>query len=588
MPSYPNITPNLGKINFDDIKKSMIDYMKSQDTLKDFNFDGSVMQTLINVLAYNTYYYAFYSNMVANESFLDSAQRIDSLISLTKPLGYFVPLRTSARATVNVSGLTSDIPEYAKFRGLDTDGVVYDFYTLKSYANEDSQAMNVEIVEGRLTSGLDVTNLINTQKQRFFINDANIDASTIKVRVQKNGAINPDNVKEPWTLVDNFGSYSVADQNVFYLERANNGVYVLFGKINSLGNSVDTTNDRIFLDYLSSSGKAANDIVAFSLIDNLGTNINIGLVKKAHGGLDEPDLDLVRFAAPKSFGAQNRAVTKDDIKALIAPFFESPSDFNVFGGEELFPQRFGRVFFTADLNPNNSDDQLVIQNIYNILSDKCVVTVLPEFTNPKSLAIQNQVAFTLNTNRLAQTNNQTSNELIRNGIKSILNTNYDTAGSYNYTFNAADAISEIIATYPDVVIEPSDFRIYYTETFTTSGKITINLENELDIPYFIDYELTSEFQNKFGQVVKLAAYLLPSQNKYEFFNLKTLRKQQDGTFTSSTQVLGRINVKKGIIEIYSDRLAGSQVTVAIDFKNSYFATKTNNKVVFTTNTVEFK
>lgn len=588
MPSYPNITPNLGKINFDDIKKSMIDYMKSQDTLKDFNFDGSVMQTLINVLAYNTYYYAFYSNMVANESFLDSAQRIDSLISLTKPLGYFVPLRTSARATVNVSGLTTDIPEYAKFRGLDTDGIVYDFYTLQSYADVDSQAMNVEIVEGILTSGLDVTNLINTQKQRFFINDANIDASTIKVRVQKNGAINPDNVKEPWTLVDNFGSYSVADQNVFYLERANTGVYVLFGKINSLGNSVDTTNDRVFLDYLSSSGKAANDIVSFSLVDNLGVNINIGLVKKAHGGLDEPDIDLVKFAAPKSFGAQNRAVTKDDIKALIAPFFASPTEFNVFGGEEIFPQRFGRVFFTADLDPNSADDQLTIQNIYNILSDKCVVTVLPEFTNPKSLAIQNEVAFTFNTNRLAQSNNQTSNELIRNGIKNILNTKYDTSGSYNFTFNAADAITEITSTYPDVIIEQNDFRIYYTETFISSGRITINLENELNIPYYTDYELTNEFQNKYGQTVKLVAYLLPSQNKYEFLNLKTMRKQLDGTFVTSNQVLGRINVKKGIIEIYPERLPGTQVTVSVDFKNSYFNSKTINKVVFTTNTVEFK
>lgn len=586
MPSYPNVTPNLGKINFDDIKKSITDYLKAQDTLKDFNFEGSVIQTLINVLAYNTYYYAFYSNMVANESFLDSAQRIDSLISLTKPLGYFVPLRTSARATVNVTGLTSDIPEYARFSGVDTDGVIYNFYTLQSYQNIDSAAFNVEIIEGTLTQGLNVTNLINTSKQRFFINDPNIDASTIKVKVQKNGVTSPDNPKQPWTLVDNFGSFSVADQNVFYLERANNGVYVLFGKINSLGNSVDTANDYVFVDYLTSNGSAANDIVAFSLLDNLGANINIGLVKKSHDGRDEPDIDLIKFAAPKVFGAQNRAVTKEDIKGLIAPFFATTKDFTVYGGEEIFPQRFGRVFFTADLDPNDEDDQLLIQNIYNILIDKCVVTVIPEFTVPRTLSIQNEVSFTFNSNRSSTAAN--SDELVRNGIKTLLVNNYNSIGSYNFVFNSSDAIDDILSVYPDVIVEPSDFRLFYEETFSYDGKITINLENEINIPPFTYFEITNEFRNKQNQIVKLAAYITPSQDKFEFFNLKTLRKLTDGTFVPYSQTLGRMNIKKGIIEIYDNRLSGTSVTVSIDFKNSYFTAKTNNKIKFTTGTVEIK
>ena len=187
MPSYPNLTPDLGKINFSDIKTSITNYLKNQDSLKDFNFEGSVMQTLINTLAYNTYYYAFYANMVANESFLDSAQRLDSLISLTKPLGYFVPLRTSAKAVINISGLVDDIPEFCSFRGLNSDGIVYNFYTIKSYDGASGQVLSVELYEGNLVQNLEVTNLFDNIKQRFFINDANIDASTIKVRIAKNG-----------------------------------------------------------------------------------------------------------------------------------------------------------------------------------------------------------------------------------------------------------------------------------------------------------------------------------------------------------------------------------------------------------------
>jgi|LakMenEpi03Aug12_release.lakeMendotaPanAssembly.Ray.scaffolds.fasta_scaffold40126_4 hypothetical protein len=584
MPSYPNLTPDLGKINFSDIKTSITNYLKNQDSLKDFNFEGSVMQTLINTLAYNTYYYAFYGNMIANESFLDSAQRIDSLISLTKPLGYFIPLKTSAKAVVNVSGLILDIPQFASFRGLNSDGIVYNFYTIKSYDGTSGQALDVEIYEGNLVKNLEVTNLFDNIKQRFFINDTNLDASTIKVRVARNGQ-NVTTSATEWSLVDTFGSIPVINQDVFYLERANNGVYVTFGKINSLGNSVDGNADKIFIDYLSSSGAAANDISAFSLTEpDIAGNVGIGLVQKSQGGLDEPDIDLVKFAAPKAFGAQNRAVTKDDIKALIAPFFQSPNDFNVFGGDEIFPQRFGRVFFTANLNPNNDEDALKIQNIYNILLDKCVVTVLPEFTLPKNLTILNDVTMRFTTTR--STSSPASDQNIKNGVKNILLNNYNSSGSYNFEFKATDAITDIQEQYPDVIIESNDFRIYYRETFTNNGLITINLENELDIPYFIDYDITGEFKNKSNVTVKLVAYYTPAQNKFAFFNLKTLKKNSDGTFSPSTEVLGRINVKKGIIEIYDKRLSGTSVSVEIDFKNSYFKSTTNSLVSFITNSVE--
>ena len=585
MPSYPNLTPDLGKINFSDIKTSITNYLKNQDSLKDFNFEGSVMQTLINTLAYNTYYYAFYGNMVANESFLDSAQRLDSLISLTKPLGYFVPLRTSAKAVINISGLVADIPEFCSFRGLNSDGIVYNFYTIKSYDGASGQVLSVELYEGNLVQNLEVTNLFDNIKQRFFINDANIDASTIKVRIAKNGQNTTTATATPWTLIDIFGSVPAANQNVFYLERANNGVYVLFGKTNSLGNSVDGNADEIFIDYLSSSGAAANNISAFSLTQsNIAENVGIGLVQSSRGGRNEPDIDLVKFAAPKAFAAQNRGVTKDDIKALIAPFFDSANDFNVFGGDEIFPQRFGRVFFTANLNPNNDEDALKIQNIYDILLDKCVVTVLPEFTLPKNLTILNDVTFKFTSTR--STASTVVDQNVKNDIKNILLTNYNSSGKYNFEFKATDAIVDIEAEYPEVLIEPSDFRIYYTETFNTNGLITINLENELDIPFFIDYEITGEFKNKFNQTVKLAAYYTPAQNKFAFFNLKTLKKNSDGTFSSSTEVLGRINVKKGIIEIYDKRLTGTSVTVEVDFKNSYFKSNTNSLVSFITNSVE--
>jgi hypothetical protein len=591
MATYPNMTPNLGKLNFEDIKTSLTGYLKNQDTLKDFNFEGSVIQTLINLLAYNTYYYAFYSNMVSNEVYLDSAQRLDSLISLAKPLGYFVPLKTASKATINVSGLISDIPEYTEFRGKNADGIVFSFYTIESYVQTDSDALGVEIYQAKnLIKDLEVTNSFDQNKQRFFISDPDMDASTLKVKVQVGGLVDNTAPKESWTLSDNFGSTPVINQNVYYLERANNGVYVLFGKVNSLGNAVNGSSDRIFVDYIATNGDAGNGINNFTLVDtSIGSNVDIDTVpsgSSSSGGRNEPDLDLIRFAAPKIFGAQNRAVTKDDIKGLIAPFFESENDFNVFGGEEIFPQRFGRVFFTASLDPTNEGDQTKIQNIYNILRDKCVVTVVPEFTQPKNYTVNNSVDISFRSSSLRSS---IEKQIVKNNIKQLLNSNYDTLGSYNFYFNAEDAVAQILDTYDDVIIEPNDFLFSYTQTFSNSSeKITINLENELDIPNFTEVDVTSVYKNLDNTSIKLVAYVTPADNKYDFINLRTKRKLSNTSFTTVPEINGRINLKKGIIEIYENRISTVPVVVTATFKNKYFKSQLNNRIKFTTSTVEIK
>jgi hypothetical protein len=591
MATYPNMTPNLGKLNFEDIKTSLTGYLKNQDTLKDFNFEGSVIQTLINLLAYNTYYYAFYSNMVSNEVYLDSAQRLDSLISLAKPLGYFVPLKTASKATINVSGLISDIPEYTEFRGKNADGIVFSFYTIESYVQTDSDALGVEIYQAKnLIKDLEVTNSFDQNKQRFFISDPDMDASTLKVKVQVGGLVDNTAPKESWTLSDNFGSTPVINQNVYYLERANNGVYVLFGKVNSLGNAVNGSSDRIFVDYIATNGDAGNGINNFTLVDiSIGSNVDIDTVpsgSSSSGGRNEPDLDLIRFAAPKIFGAQNRAVTKDDIKGLIAPFFESENDFNVFGGEEIFPQRFGRVFFTASLDPTNEGDQTKIQNIYNILRDKCVVTVVPEFTQPKNYTVNNSVDISF---KSSSTRSSIEKQIVKNNIKQLLNSNYDTLGSYNFYFNAEDAVAQILDTYDDVIIEPNDFLFSYTQTFSNSSeKITINLENELDIPNFTEVDVTSVYKNLDNTSIKLVAYVTPADNKYDFINLRTKRKLSNTSFTTVPEINGRINLKKGIIEIYENRISTVPVVVTATFKNKYFKSQLNNRIKFTTSTVEIK
>ena len=150
MATNENIPPTLGSLDFNEIKNSLIDYLRNQNIIKDYNYEGSVIRTLIDLLAYNTFYYAYYTNMIASEMFLDSAQRIESVVSLVKPLGYTVSGKKSARARVTLTGLlevpNNIIPKHSIFYAVNNDGINYVFRNLEDVNIVDSQC-DVDIVE---------------------------------------------------------------------------------------------------------------------------------------------------------------------------------------------------------------------------------------------------------------------------------------------------------------------------------------------------------------------------------------------------------------------------------------------------------
>ena len=130
--AIPTPPPQIGSLDFKEIKQNLINYLQGQSIIQDYNFEGSVVQTLIDLLAYNTFYYAYYTNMIASEMFLDSAQRLDSIISLVKPLGYTISGKRSSRAQINLSGVINNyVPAHSIIFGINEDGIQYTFYTLE-------------------------------------------------------------------------------------------------------------------------------------------------------------------------------------------------------------------------------------------------------------------------------------------------------------------------------------------------------------------------------------------------------------------------------------------------------------------------
>lgn len=391
------INPLLGNLNYDAIKSSIKEHLKQQDTFLDYDFEGSALNTILDVLAYNTMYYAYYANMIASEMFLDTAQRDESIISLVKPLGYVVPGKTSARGRGKIrSGGTrySEVPKYTRIVGNNNSGIEYNFYTVDTYSLDlDGEAL-VSFAEGKnLTREQPLT--IDSTTQKGFIAGLDTDISTLTVEVWNPSPEDGSLPKwEEWSRATNTESNLTPDSRVYWLERSELGFFVVFGSnfgsssVEQLGRQIsDETPVRV--SYLTSSGEAGNDVGNWKIVasGNLG-NASVDVISLSSGGTDTPDIEMIRFFAPKWFAGQDRAVTVDDCRALLAKngFVGGNQDpysqFNVWGGETMTPPRYGRVFVT--LANTAESDPVAASRAIEILEKKTCVTILPEFVNPQT------------------------------------------------------------------------------------------------------------------------------------------------------------------------------------------------------------
>ena len=456
-------TPDLTLLNFSDIKTSLTDYLKNQSVFSGYNFEGSTIQTLIDLLSYNTYYYAFYSNMMSSEVFLDSAQSINSIISLVKPLGYTVPGLKSATSSITVDAV---VPPYTKFNGVFGNGVYYSFYNKEELAPETVST----ITEGTLTLKSDISNSINLTNQTYMLDETDVDISTIRIYVTPSSGTETE-----WTNVNRFPNNN---EMVFYVERDGDIFTIQFGKENTLGKSILQT-DTVTITYLTSSGTSANGINSFS--SSVG---NITSKTTSAGGNDGPDINSIKFAAPKIFSSQDRAVTKNDYYGLLTEntMFDSVNDFIVYGGDELYPPKYGRVFVSYD---NTITDAPTVTDIVSFLKNKNTLTIIPEYTIPKKIDIGITIQIVWKSNATETDKNTT-----KTGIQSMFSTQYQydtpTVYKFNNKFSYAEFRESVMNTYSNFI---SNF-IFLNTIFTTQiNKLSnineFSLENNLNINFGI-------------------------------------------------------------------------------------------------------
>ena len=389
----------VANLDFEDIKVALKDYMRAQTEFTDYDFEGSALSNLIDVLAYNTYYTAFNTNMVVNELFIDSATLRDNVVALAKQLGYTPKSITAPTAyisfTVTYDNPTTDTELFLKKGSGFTatyDGTVYQYVVTEDakaqVSNDQAVFTNVPIREGTLLTSNFTVN--SQDSQRFILDNKDIDTNTIKVKVYPGGG----SFNEPYLLATNILGVD-GNSKVFFLDEIEDERYELLFGDGVLGKKLDS-GTLISIDYLTTSGPASNGVRTFvfsGVLENINgvtpnKSITVQSTVAASGGEEIESLTKIKYNAPKTFGAQDRAVTADDYEAIVRNIYPATSDIIIFGGEDQVPPEYGKVFISLKPKDQSYLTSLTKQEIVKELKKYVVASVEPKLVDPSILYVE--------------------------------------------------------------------------------------------------------------------------------------------------------------------------------------------------------
>lgn len=459
----------VAELDFDAIKTNLKNFLKSQTEFTDYNFDGSGMSVLLDLLAYNTHYMGYYMNMIANEMFIDTAQTRRSVVSHAKLLGYTPRSRVCSKAIVNVvfantspynSGTTT-LPRFSRFASTSKDSASYVFVntettTVTRSANGNFIMQNLELKEGQPQGYSFEFNVQSNPKQIFELPDYGIDINTLRVQVQVSSQ---KTTRETYVRAEDATEVN-SSSLVYYIEENRNGKYQIYFGNNIIGKGLDDGN-IVNVTYLVSSGTEANGIRSFRLMDEIiGLSSTTTLVSESSAGAIEESLENIKFVAPKSFISQNRAVTKNDYISLINRKYPYFSAVTVWGGEENNPPVFGKVFFSAKPLGNYQITVAEIEHIIeNVIKPFSIVTITPEYVAPDYIFLNLDVNVVYNPTKTNRTEGQVKS-VVRSAIINYANQNLN---NFNITYKNSKIVKEI--DNADKAIENNEIQLTLEKRF---------------------------------------------------------------------------------------------------------------------------
>ena len=379
-------------LEFDAIKSNLKSYLSAQTTFQDYDFEGSGMDVLLDILAYNTHYMGYYANMIGNEMFMDSASLRESVVSHAKHLNVIPNSVTAPTAYLNMtftpptSPTSLTIAKDTKFT-TSISATSYTFTTTAATTITPASGVysvtNLAIKEGKILNKSYTVDLADTT-QRFIIPNATVDTSTISVTVQNSSS---DTTVVSWADGNSLDVTTITStQKVYFLQEVEEGKYELIFGDGAVGKQLADGN-IIFIEYLVTGGVTANQASSFTAVGSVAgltsANYTLTVASAASGGADAESISSLKNNAPKLYQAQKRATTKDDYKAILLAERSDIDSITIYGGEDASPPVYGKVYIAIKPTGNTSYSNTAKDDIKTaILKKTNVVTVIPEIVDP--------------------------------------------------------------------------------------------------------------------------------------------------------------------------------------------------------------
>ncbi len=471
---------NITDLDFDDVESSLKEYLKGQTTLKDYNFEGSNLATLIDLLAYSAHTSAFNANMVASEMFLDTAQIRKNVVSRAKELGYTPSSRTAAKAkfdlTVTSPRVGGVVPSSLTInRGHEFttvfDGTSFTFIALDNKTiSPDGGTFtfkDLEIFQGKLTT--DIYRFDNQiSNQRFALLNSNIDTSTIKINITSNNTVTA------WTKAGDLTGIT-SSSNVYYVQENDEGLFEVYFGDGIIG-AQPKDGDQISISYLVTDDTHANGASIFSMSTSISGNSDVVFTNtlSASGGKDIETTDQIKFSASKFYTSQNRLVTVQDYKAKLQELYPGADSIAVWGGEDADPIQYGKVF--VSLKPSQYSNNLTTAektDLKNSLSKLSVLTVRPEIVDAEILQILITTNFKYDPTKTSQTKSALET-LVR---ASIISYDNNQLSGFDTLFRHSQLTGQIDNTETSILSNITNIKLRKNYTAVVDGtKSSIKLD----------------------------------------------------------------------------------------------------------------
>ena len=549
---------NVTQFDFDDVKDNLKTFLKSQNEFTDYDFEGSGMNALLDVLAYNTHYLGFNANMLANEMFLDSASLRSSVVSHAKMLGNEVSSPRAPVATVNVTLNTDNavatMPAGTAFTTT-VDGVSFQFVTINDITGQNTGNSipfdSTKIYEGTYTKTKYLVDS-NDVDQRFMLTDVRSDTTTLTVKVQNSAT---DTTTTTYTKATDITQLS-SSSTVYFLQEVEGGKFEIYFGDGATSKAVEDGN-IVVLSYVITNKTAANGAAAFSSPSSIdgNTNITVTTVANAVGGGEPETISSIKLNAPLDFASQGRAVTAEDYKVYVRKLFNNTQAVSVWGGEDgsfdtstgvSSTPEYGKVFISVKSTTGIDLTTSQKENLVKDLAPFKVASITPVIVDPETTVIILNTTF--NYNSSATTLGKSDLETAV--LSTLRNYSTNTLGDFNSPFRFSELIGQIDDTDNAITNNTTTVTMgkFFTPSLNTSTNYSINFANAFYNPH-------SEHNKSGGGILASTGFQIDGDTTTEYFfdedgaGAIRIYSIVSGTRTYLSSAAGTVDYTNGTVSI---------------------------------------